>query len=142
MLFLAFVKHNYAIYGIFLLEKLPQIAYNNDIKEAKDMALNINKIKNVMNEKGLGNKDLSAKSGVPLRTINNILGGITSNPTIDNMIAIAHALDCIVDDFIYDPAAPEIHTIAAHHDGEEWTDEELSEIEEFKKFVLSKRGGK
>lgn len=33
----------------------------------------------------------------------------------------------------------EIHTIAAHHDGEEWTEEELQAIEEFKQFVLSKR---
>lgn len=106
------------------------------------MALNVNKIKKIMANKGMGNKDLSIKSGVPLRTINNILGGITSNPTIDNMIAIAHALDCIVDDFIYDPSAPEIHTIAAHHEGDEWTQEELDEIEEFKKFVLSKRSGK
>lgn len=103
------------------------------------MALNVNKIKKMMEEKGLGNKDLSVKAGVPLRTINNILGGITSNPTIDNMIAIAHALDCIVDDFIYDPDAQQIYTIAAHHEGEEWTKEELDEIEEFKKFVLSKR---
>lgn len=32
-----------------------------------------------------------------------------------------------------------IHTIAAHHDGEDWTEEELKEIDDFKKFVLSKR---
>jgi len=32
-----------------------------------------------------------------------------------------------------------INTIAAHHDDEEWTEEELKEIDEFKKFVLSKR---
>ena len=32
-----------------------------------------------------------------------------------------------------------IDTIAAHHDNENWTEEELREIEEFKKFVLSKR---
>lgn len=32
-----------------------------------------------------------------------------------------------------------INTIAAHHDSEDWTEEELNEIEEFKKFVLSKR---
>lgn len=31
------------------------------------------------------------------------------------------------------------NTIAAHHDNEEWTQEELDEIEEFKKYVLSKR---
>jgi len=33
----------------------------------------------------------------------------------------------------------EIETIAAHHDGEEWTEEELEEIESFKKFIKMKR---
>lgn len=33
----------------------------------------------------------------------------------------------------------EIETIAAHHDGEEWTEEELAEIERFKEFVRMKR---
>lgn len=30
-------------------------------------------------------------------------------------------------------------TIAAHHEGEDWTEEELKEIENFKKYILSKR---
>lgn len=33
----------------------------------------------------------------------------------------------------------EPETIAAHHDGEEWTEEELEEIEKFKEFVRMKR---
>lgn len=33
----------------------------------------------------------------------------------------------------------EFTTVAAHHDGEDWTDEELEEIENFKKYILSKR---
>lgn len=33
----------------------------------------------------------------------------------------------------------EIDTIAAHHDGEEWLEEELEEIERFKEFVRLKR---
>lgn len=33
----------------------------------------------------------------------------------------------------------EPETIAAHHDGEEWTEEELEEIERFKEFVRMKR---
>jgi hypothetical protein len=33
----------------------------------------------------------------------------------------------------------EIQTIAAHHDGEDWTEEELEEIERFKEFVRMKR---
>jgi len=32
-----------------------------------------------------------------------------------------------------------IETIAAHHDGDEWTEEELEEIERFKEFVKMKR---
>jgi|SRR5690606_37020572 len=33
----------------------------------------------------------------------------------------------------------DIETIAAHHDGDEWTEEELEEIERFKEFVRMKR---
>jgi len=36
----------------------------------------------------------------------------------------------------------EVCTIAAHHDGEEFTEEELEDIENFKKYVLSKRKNK
>lgn len=36
--------------------------------------------------------------------------------------------------YIYEP-----DTIAAHHDGEDWTEEELEEIERFKEFVRMKR---
>ncbi len=32
-----------------------------------------------------------------------------------------------------------VHTIAAHHEGDEWTEEELEEIEEFKRFVAMRR---
>lgn len=32
-----------------------------------------------------------------------------------------------------------IGTVAAHHDGEDWTEEELEEIERFKEFIRSKR---
>jgi hypothetical protein len=30
-------------------------------------------------------------------------------------------------------------TIAAHHDGEDWTEEELEDIEKFKEFVRMRR---
>lgn len=99
-------------------------------------------LKMYMDKMGIGNKELSRRSGVPLRTINNILGGLTDNPTLETVKALAHALDCTLDDLAEEMQYKkdnEIHTIAAHHEGEEWTDEELAEIEEFKKFVLSKR---
>jgi len=37
---------------------------------------------------------------------------------------------------------PDVETIAAHHDGDEWTEEELTDIERFKEFVCSKRNAK
>lgn len=33
----------------------------------------------------------------------------------------------------------DIQTLAAHHEGEDWTEEELAEIERFKEFVRMKR---
>ncbi|MED4082049.1 helix-turn-helix transcriptional regulator [Halalkalibacterium halodurans] len=33
----------------------------------------------------------------------------------------------------------DIETLAAHHEGEDWTEEELEEIERFKEFVRMKR---
>lgn len=44
----------------------------------------------------------------------------------------------IQDDFA-DKNFDEIQTIAAHHDGEDWTEEELEDIERFKAFIKSKR---
>lgn len=104
------------------------------------MALN-DALKKYMNKADIGNKELSKLSGVPLRTVNNILGGITDNPTLETVKALAHALGCTLDDIAEDMKSNnEIHTIAAHHDGEEWTQEEIDEIEAFKEFVKAKRG--
>lgn len=99
-------------------------------------------LKLYMDKKKIGNKELSSISGVPLRTISNILSGITVNPTLETIRALAHALDCTLDELaeeMKDNSNEEIQTIAAHHDGEVWTDDELDEIEQFKKYVLSKR---
>lgn len=103
------------------------------------MALN-EVLKMYMDRMGIGNKELSERSGIPLRTVNNILGGTTANPTVETVKAMAHALNCTLDDVAEDMSyKKEIHTIAAHHEGEDWTAAELAEIEEFKKYVLSKR---
>jgi len=41
-----------------------------------------------------------------------------------------------------DQSDNEIETLAAHHDGEEFTEDELEDIQNFKKYVLSKRKNK
>lgn len=98
-------------------------------------------IRERMKAKRIGNKTLAELSGIPLGTFNKIIYGETSNPTIDNVIAIAHALGCTVDELLEetDSISYSPTVIAAHHDNEEWTEEELDEIEQFKTYVKSKR---
>ena len=91
-----------------------------------------------MKQKRIKNQELAALSGIPIGTLNKILYGETTDPGINTMYAIAKALNCKVDDFITDEN--EVQTIAAHHDGEDWTRDELDEIERFKEYVKSKKG--
>lgn len=63
-------------------------------------------MKALMGLRGIGNKELSDMSGVPLGTLNKIIYGNTKKPTLDNMWAIAKALRCRLDDFVEEPSNP------------------------------------
>lgn len=104
--------------------------------------MRIDYIKTKKKELNMTTEELSERSGVPVGTLNKILAGQTSDPKFETVKAICKALDislAALDDY---ETQQEVHTIAAHHDGEDWTEEELDEIETFKKFVLSKRDEK
>lgn len=104
--------------------------------------MGIDYIKTKKKELNMTTEELSERSGVPVGTLNKILAGQTSDPKFETVKAICKALDislAALDDY---KTQQEVHTIAAHHDGEDWTEEELDEIETFKKFVLSKRDEK
>lgn len=103
--------------------------------------MGIEYIKVAKKKKGLTNDELSKKSGVPLGTLNKILSGHTPDPQFETVKAICKALEISLAE-LDDYETNDVHTIAAHHDNEDWTDEELNEIDEFKKFVLSKRNEK
>lgn len=57
-------------------------------------------LKSIMKIRGIGNKELAEKTGIPLGTLNKIIYGDTKKPTLDNMIAISKALNCTLDDFV------------------------------------------
>ncbi|KAF5044734.1 helix-turn-helix protein [anaerobic digester metagenome] len=59
----------------------------NEIRKAKKMTL----------------EELSEKSGVPSSTLKKISAGITTNPNLDTVQAIAKALGCTLDDFDDNP---------------------------------------
>jgi DNA-binding Xre family transcriptional regulator len=61
------------------------------------------KLKEIMKDRDIGNKELAERSGVPLGTLNKILYGETPNPGLETMRALATVLDCTLDDFVEKP---------------------------------------
>lgn len=66
----------------------------------------------------------------------------TQNPGADKLEEIADYFNVSTDYLLGRTDNHEIHNIAAHHDGDDWSDEELKTIEEFMKFVKSQRKNK
>lgn len=61
--------------------------------------MTIQNIKEIMKRKKIGNKGLAEASGVPLGTLNKILYGETTNPSLETMKALASVLECSLDEF-------------------------------------------
>lgn len=61
--------------------------------------MGLEKINEFRKQKGLSVEELSIKSGIPLGTISKINAGITKNPNLETLKAIAVALECSLDDF-------------------------------------------
>lgn len=102
------------------------------------MNLNV-KLKEARKKVGLTQEDVEKKSGINKKTISNWENGV-SRPDVDSVSILCRIYGISPNAvFEWNESPDEIHTIAAHHDGETWTDEELDEIEQFKKYVLSKR---
>lgn len=96
------------------------------------------KLQRIMKEKGYNTSTISERAGLSVSTVNKIVYGIAKNPTLDSVQAIAKALECTLDELVSDENKEPV-AIAAHHDDEEWSEEELAEIERFKEYVRSKR---
>ncbi len=57
----------------------------------------IDRIKQLKSEKKITNEQLSEMTGIPLSTMSKMLAGISEQPKLINVIAIARALDCSLD---------------------------------------------
>lgn len=57
------------------------------------------KISEIRKSKKMKIETLSQKSGVPISTLKKILSGVTKDPQIDTIKAIARALECTLEDF-------------------------------------------
>lgn len=64
------------------------------------------------------------------------------DPVAEDLTALSKIFECSTDYLLglSNIRKPyEVETIAAHKDGEDWTDEELQAIEQFKEFVRSQK---
>ncbi|BCI60594.1 helix-turn-helix domain-containing protein [Solibaculum mannosilyticum] len=61
--------------------------------------MGLEKITELRKAKGMTIEDLAIKSEIPISTIKKISAGITTNPNLDTVIALARALECKLDDF-------------------------------------------
>ena len=87
-------------------------------------------------ESGLSQKELSENIGVAKSTYSLYESG-KREPNVNTIKKIASALNVSADILL--GTEPEPTTIAAHFDGEEYTQDELDEIRQFAAFVKNKR---
>lgn len=100
------------------------------------MAKNIQKF---LDKKGVDQTEMANALEFPESTVSNWMTA-TTYPRLDKIQAMADYFNIYRSDLIEDKS--EIQTLAAHHDGDDWTKEELDELEQFKAYVRSKRQNK
>lgn len=78
---------------------------------------------------------------MPWTTLDSILKRGVANSNISNVLKITKELnldaESLVDGKIVDSMPKEIHTVAAHFDGNEYTEEQLERIKAFAAFIKS-----
>jgi transcriptional regulator with XRE-family HTH domain len=99
------------------------------------------RIKNLREKSGLSQQKLADMLGVTQQAVAKWEGD-KAEPDTSMLVKISNIFNVSLDYLLCKTNVKNydiIETIAAHHDGEEWTEEELEEIERFKEFVRMKR---
>ena len=94
----------------------------------------------IMKAKDINANELAKKIGVTPSTIYSMIKRDSSRVDIDLIIKIAHALGMTADELLSGENNEKPDTLAAHFEGEDFSAEELKEIDKFVEFVKSKRG--
>ena len=98
--------------------------------------MGLEKINEYKKRIGLTTEELSKLSGVPVGALNKILSGATKDPKLETLKAVARVLGLTLNDF---DDIPYSSTIAAHFDGDEFTEDELDDIRAYAEFVKNRR---
>ena len=103
-------------------------------------------VKKLIEDKKVSLRAFSEKANIPYTTLRSMLERGIGNASVDNVLKVCKALgitaeklDALANGENISSEDDSNMTIAAHHDGIDWTEEEMKELEDFKKYVLSKR---
>ena len=98
------------------------------------------RIRRLREEKEWSQLELAKKVHINNSVLSRIESG--KRPVEDELIIKLASLFNVTTDYILGCSSNirnHPHTIAAHHDSEDWTEEELEDIKKFKEFVRMKR---
>lgn len=93
----------------------------------------------LMKEKNINKAELARESGVPYTTIDGFYKKGSENAKLSTLKKLCAYFNCSLDFLADDNVSDESQTIAAHFDGDEYTEEELEKIKEFAAFVKANR---
>ena len=97
------------------------------------------KLDALMAEKGINKSTLSKESGIPYTTIAGFYTKGTDNVKLSTLRKLSSYLGCSID-YLADDDNDEVPTtLAAHFDGDEYTEDELNEIKQFAEFVKNRK---
>lgn len=99
------------------------------------------KLTKLMKEQNTNANELASMANVPATTIYSLIKRDSNRVDIDSLIKIARALGVTAEYFCNEDVQnlPNIQTLSAHKDGENFTPEELDKIEEYKKLLIAAR---
>lgn len=96
--------------------------------------MGLEKIEEYKRRLGMTTAELAEKSGVPKGTLDKILSGVTKDPKLETLKAIARVLGCTLDDFddeprsrAIEPSYADVEQLIARN-GKEYTTEQKMKL--------------
>ena len=96
-----------------------------------------NKLSKLLELNNMNPNELARKVGVAPTTIYSMIKRDIKKADIEVLLKIADILGVTVEYFVDEEVKPT--TLAAHFDGDEYTEEELEEIRQFAEFVKNRK---
>ena len=92
----------------------------------------------LMKERNINKAEFARESGVPYTTIDGFYKKGSENAKLSTLKKLCSYFDCSLD-YLADDNVNEPRTMAAHFDGDEYTEEEITKIKEYAAFVKANR---